>query len=231
MKKIIGLGIAVAVIIALVTTGTLAYFSDTETSSPNTFTAGVIDLEVDAADEEGVIFAAQDEPLPEIFNYLPATDIKPGDSGEVTLSLHLKDGSNNADLWMQITTLVDDGGLNPESETAGDDVISDDIEVLIWLDEGAQSGWQGTGTDSQEGDNIYQAATETILFGTVAAGGGTLYSLSTTNSGKLTVMDDAVACTIYYVGWSWILPSTVGNEAQGDYCTFDIVFGADQVTP
>jgi len=130
---------------------------------------------------------------------------------------------------MQLTSLVDDGGLNPESEDAGDDVISDAIEVLIWLDEGTTAGWQGTGTDTDEGDNEYDTGEE-ILFGTVAAGGGTLYSLSTTNSGKLTVMDDAVACTTYYVGWSWILPSTVGNEAQGDYCTFNIVFGADQIT-
>jgi len=232
VKKIIGLGIAVAVIIALVTTGTFALFSDTETSSPNTFEAGIIDLEIDCAGDD-TTFTATDDPLPEIFDYLPANDgdIKPGDSGEVTLSLHLKTNSNDADLWMQLTSLVDDGGLNPESEDAGDDVISDAIEVLIWLDEGGTTGWQGTGIDSEEGDNIYQAATETILFGTVAAGGGTLYSLSTTNSGKLTVKEDAVASTIYYVGWSWILPSTVGNEAQGDKCTFDIVFGADQVTP
>jgi len=228
VKKLIGLGIAVAVIIALVTTGTLAQFSDTETSSPNTFTAGIIDLEVDCAGDTQ--FAATDDPLPKIFEYLPASDIKPGDSGEVTLSLHLKADTNNADLWMQITTLVDDGGATPESETGTDDVISDAIEVLIWLDEGSTQGWQGTGTDSEEGDNTWQDG-ETILFGTVAPGGGTLYSLSTTNNGKLTVMDDAVACTIYYVGWYWILPGTVGNEAQGDYCTFDIVFGADQVTP
>lgn len=227
MKKLIGLGIAVAVIIALVTTGTFALFSDTETSEVNQFTAGIIDLEVDC--DGDTIFAATDDPLPKIFEYLPASDIKPGDSGEVTLSLHLKDDSNDADLWMQLTSLVDDGGLNPESEDAGDDVISDAIEVLIWLDEGTTAGWQGTGTDTDEGDNEYDTGEE-ILFGTVAAGGGTLYSLSTTNSGKLTVMDDAVACTTYYVGWSWILPSTVGNEAQGDYCTFNIVFGADQIT-
>jgi len=227
VKKLIGLGVAVAVIIALVTTGTFALFSDTETSTANQFTAGIIDLEIDC--DGDTTFAVTDDPLPKIFNYLPASDIKPGDDGEVTLSLHLKTDSNDADLWMQITTLVDDGGATPESEDAGDDVISDAIEVLIWLDEGSTAGWQGTGADSEEGDNTWQSG-ETILFGTVAAGGGTLYSLSTTNSGKLTVMDDAVACTIYYVGWSWILPSTVGNEAQGDYCTFDIVFGADQVS-
>lgn len=53
MKKIIGLGIAVAVIIALVTTGTLAYFSDTETSEDNQFTAGTIDLAVNAQNPWG----------------------------------------------------------------------------------------------------------------------------------------------------------------------------------
>ena len=77
MKKIIGLGIAVAVIIALVTTGTFAVFSDTETSSPNTFTAGIIDLVVDC--DGDTIFDATADPLPKIFEYLAITHIKPGE--------------------------------------------------------------------------------------------------------------------------------------------------------
>ncbi|RJS71294.1 hypothetical protein CW696_04730, partial [ANME-2 cluster archaeon] len=89
--------------------GTFALFQDTETSMGNTFTAGVIDLAIDC--DGDMTFAAQDDPLPEIFYYMPTNDIKPGDSGEVTLSLHLKTDSNNADLWMEVLNLVDNGGL------------------------------------------------------------------------------------------------------------------------
>lgn len=208
-KSIIGSIFVIGVIAVMMGAGTQAYFSDTETSTDNYFTAGVIDLEIDCAGD--TTFSAQDGPLPEIFEYLPANDIKPGDDGEVTLSFHLKDGSNNADLWMKIINLVDDGGLNPESEEAGDDVISDAIEVLLWLE--------------MDGDNIYEPAPapedEILLHD------GTIASLAA--AGELTVKDDAVACTIYYVGFYWELPITVGNEAQGDQCTFDIVFGADQL--
>lgn len=217
MKKLIGLGVAVAVIIALVTTGTLAQFSDTETSEDNQFTAGIIDLEVDCAGD--TVFSAQDDPLPKIFNYLPATDIKPGDDGEVTLSLHLKADSNNADLWIEVLDLQNFGGVfsEPEEEEENgtpDDDIASEIDVTLWLDMDDQTGTPG--------DNIQQVA-ETVLYD------GTLDGLTAAGAaGKLTVQEDAVACTIYYVGWSWELPSTVGNEHQGDYCTFDIVFGADQ---
>ncbi|MBA7602675.1 hypothetical protein ES703_09771 [subsurface metagenome] len=207
MKKIIGLGIAVAVVIALVTTGTFALFSDTETSSPNTFTAGIIDLEIDC--DGDTVFTPTDDP-PEIFNYLPASDIKPGDDGEVTLSLHLKTGSNDADLWMQVQNLNNYGGVlsEPEEEEENgtpDDDIASEILVKLWID---------------DGDNIWEDG-EVVLYDDTLSG----------LTAKLTVQLDAVASTTYYVGWSWELPSAVGNEHQGDYCTFDIVFGADQVTP
>ena len=224
MKKIIGLGIAVAVVIALVTTGTFALFSDTETSSPNTFTAGIIDLEVDC--DGDTVFSPQDDDLPEIFNYLPATDIKPGDSGEVTLSLHLKTGSNNADLWMQVQNLANDGGILSEPECGAeggtwngscsgntpDDDIASAILVKLWIDDNDDPGTPG--------DNIWQDG-EVVLYDDTLSG----------LTAKLTVQLDAVASTTYFVGWSWELPSGVTNEHQGDYCTFDIVFGADQVTP
>ena len=46
MKKYIGLGIAVAVVIGLIASGTWAVFTDTETTTGNTFTAGTIDIAV-----------------------------------------------------------------------------------------------------------------------------------------------------------------------------------------
>jgi spore coat-associated protein N len=46
MKKIIGLAISGLLLLALVAGGTYAYFSDTETSSGNSFTAGTLNLVV-----------------------------------------------------------------------------------------------------------------------------------------------------------------------------------------
>jgi len=69
VKKIIGLGIAVAVIIALVTTGTWALFSDTETSGDNVFQAGTIDLTIGGTGATGVNF----------------TNMKPGDTASATI--------------------------------------------------------------------------------------------------------------------------------------------------
>jgi spore coat-associated protein N len=46
MKKIIGLSIAAIIVIALAGVGTFAFFSDTEVSATNTFSAGTLDLKV-----------------------------------------------------------------------------------------------------------------------------------------------------------------------------------------
>jgi hypothetical protein len=227
----------------------LALFSDTETSLDNQMTAGVIDLEIDC--DGDTVFSAQDDPLPEIFYYLPTSateenqgDIKPGDKGEVTLSLHLKTDSNNADLWMQVFNIDDDdiGGImsEPECECEGGtwndtdetcsgmtrkDDISSEIDVTIWLDEGGTDGFQNTG-DATEGDNVYQEADEpSIYIGTLAG----LADAGDLSDGVLTVWNDAVASTIYYVGWQWELPEATNNCYQGDFCTFDVKFGADQI--
>lgn len=47
MKRIIGSGAMVLAVLALVVAGTGAFFSDTETSTGNIFTAGTVDLKVD----------------------------------------------------------------------------------------------------------------------------------------------------------------------------------------
>lgn len=77
-KKIIISLSVIGAVAAIAIGGTIAYFSDVETSTGNTFTAGRLDLLVDI---DGVIQNPLNGP---IFN-LP--DLKPGDLGEKTLSL------------------------------------------------------------------------------------------------------------------------------------------------
>ena len=71
MKKIIGLSIVAVLIIGMVGAGTWAYFSDTETSTGNTFTAGTLNLELTDTVEDGT----DGETLTWVF-----TDLYPGDT-------------------------------------------------------------------------------------------------------------------------------------------------------
>src|SRR6056297_1252395 len=71
--------------------GTVAYFNDKEKSSDNTFTAGELDLKIDWEEHyNGELVEEQDltsNPGP-IFDL---GDVKPGDHGEATISLHVFD--------------------------------------------------------------------------------------------------------------------------------------------
>lgn len=60
MKKRILLSVMVMAITAMLVAGaTTAYFSDTETSTGNTFTAGKLDLQIDGKDENVVKFSVE----------------------------------------------------------------------------------------------------------------------------------------------------------------------------
>src|SRR3989344_5594540 len=82
--------------------GTGAFFSDTETSLGNVFTAGAIDLLVDnesyATNSEGVFSFSPSTSWPEgnlnngvttLHKFFDFNDIKPDDEGEDAISLHV----------------------------------------------------------------------------------------------------------------------------------------------
>jgi len=201
MKKILMSLVVIALAVAAVSGGTFAYFSDNETSTANQFTAGVIDLKIDCSGDTQ--FMATDNPGT-IFARMAENDIKPGAEGEVTISLHLAEG-NPADLSMTVANVANAGGANPEpeqvAEVAGvDDAIAAHILCTIWID---------------DGDNILNG-------NEVAAYTGPLSEYISVT------IPAAAAGSTSYIGWSWALQD-VGNEHQGDLCTFDIVFNAAQI--
>lgn len=160
MKKIIGSVGVLALVGVLVWGATGAFFSDTETSTGNTFTAGAIDLTVDnesyikdpntgqlvarpenswqLADSENGLF---DGKL--FFNF---TDLKPGDMGEDTISLHV----NNNDAWacakITLTKNDDNSSTEPELEEPNeaadeplnnfDGELASRLNFVWWADDG-----------------------------------------------------------------------------------------------
>ncbi|RJX48215.1 SipW-dependent-type signal peptide-containing protein [Halonotius pteroides] len=65
------------------------------------------------------------------------SDVKPGDSGEITFSLHLCD--NPGYLWMQADNVSEDGGILTDPEMAVDPdnlgTLGDEIQATLWYDE------------------------------------------------------------------------------------------------
>jgi len=212
--------------------GTLSYFSDSEIAVGNTFSAGTIDLKIDVNEsthmqewpcggtqhvEQPICFEEKDLVAGDkVFDW---HDIKPGDFGEATISIHVYD--NDAWFWMRFTNIVQDLEF------------SENISVFLWVDDGVHDGF---GNDPKEfnpgdlrcpptggeGDNIWQEQYETeIIFQ------GNLSELFE-QCNPLFTQIHLEACTTYYIGWAWKVPVEVGNEVQGDSITFDIEFYAQQ---
>jgi len=91
-------------------------------------------------------------------------DVKPGDSGEITFSLHLCD--NPGYLWMQADNVTNEGGASTEPELAVDPDnlgdLGDAIQATLWYDEDC--------------DNVYDPAEPVDIMLTLDFSGSMLYS-------------------------------------------------------
>ena len=148
--SVIGLAAAVAI------GGTIAYFNDTETSEGNTFTAGELDLKIDNTSyyngelNTETTWTYQD-PIGLFFNF---QDLKPGDWGEDTISLHVYDNDAWACMDFNLYNADDNGLIEPE-ESAGDTTdgpgrgeLQNQINFVWWADDGDNV--------LEEGENVFQ---------------------------------------------------------------------------
>jgi predicted ribosomally synthesized peptide with SipW-like signal peptide len=91
------------------------------------------------------------------------TDVKPGDSGEITFSLHLCD--NPGYVWMQAGNVSDEGGIAAEPELLVDPDnlgnLGEAIQATLWYDEDC--------------DNVYDGAEPVDIMLTLDFSGSMLY--------------------------------------------------------
>lgn len=159
-KKIILSTLIIITALSIVAGGTYALFTDTEISSSNVLAAGEVDLGVDNHSYyNGILnpettwrvdYDLSDNPPRQFFKFL---DLKPGDWGEDTISLHVR----NNDAWVcaDVTlTSNDDNGINEPEGLDGDSTpgigegeLANLINFYWWAD---------------DGDNVYET-TETLL--------------------------------------------------------------------
>jgi len=105
MKKILMAMMLVALVAALVGVGVYAEFSDTETSTQNSFTAGTLNLTVD--NYEGVSVPV----------YINETNLKPGDGGTVSMTL-ANVGSIDGEASIEADITAEGGGKNNYADLA-----------------------------------------------------------------------------------------------------------------
>lgn len=220
-KKIVMSLSVIAAVAAVVIGGTSAFFSDTETSTGNTFTAGAIDLQVDSTavyngqPVSAATWALKDL-VPTADKFFNFSDVKPGDTGSNSISLHVI----NNDAWVcaSISNLVDaDNTLTePESSVDTDGLLTGEMQenmaVTIWRDNGAGGGTAG--------NNVQDGSEPTLYTGAPQAGTWALYD-STTGT-------PLPGGSTGYVGVAWTLPLATGNEVQTDSLTGDISFSVVQ---
>src|SRR3989344_622390 len=150
MKKILLSLATVALVGAAVIGGTAAIFSDTEVSTGNTFTAGAIDLGVDNHSYyNGVLnpgttwrvdYDISDEGGRQFFNF---GDLKPGDWGEDTISLHVKNNDSYLCADVTLTSNDDNGVTEPETDDGdvtpgpiGGGELANAVRFYWWADDG-----------------------------------------------------------------------------------------------
>lgn len=149
MKKILLSLLSIGAVAGVAVLATGAFFSDTETSTGNLLQAGAIDLGVDnhsfynGRPNEGttwrVDYDLSDEPPRQFFHF---RDIKPGDWGEDTISLHV----NNNESWLcadvTLTSDDDNGLVDPETDDGdqtdgpGNGELADAVNWYWWADDG-----------------------------------------------------------------------------------------------
>lgn len=213
MKKII-LGLATVLSVGAVVAGaTGAFFGDTETSSGNTISAGAIDLKIDNTSyyndvlNPGTSWSLDDLDGKLFFNFL---DLKPGDEGEDTISVHVND--NDAWACMDIAlTAKDDNGLTEPEEGDGDTTggegqgeLQQEINFVWWKD---------------DGDNVLEIDEEGDIFEESTLGGlnGFAVPLADTSGNAIFGDDPLVGKETYYIGKAWCYGSMVLNPLpEGD---------------
>lgn len=229
MRKIL-LGLVTAGAVGAVAfAATNAFFSDTETSVDNTFVAGDIDLQIDNTsyaidynipnfnNPTGDLVASNhttwtltDLTAEKFFDFV---DLKPGDYGEDTISIHV--GSNDA--WMcaaaRITDDSDQSCTEPEkaddptcSAPDGEGELDEDLNFAFWVD---------------DGDNVFEGGEQTFLEGPLSGLGAQGHiTLADSTSSILGGNNPIPGDTTFYIGKVWCfgsltpLPANSGEEGN-----------------
>jgi len=215
MKKILISLAVVGVVSAIVIGGTVAYFSDTETSEGNTFTAGTIDIAIGDSENSW------------IDNY-DIGDLKPGETGYITFDIK-NVGKNPVNVFKRLYSFTHtDSGENYDCGTMGkvssepecvaeaggriDDVATQiiyDLSVKVYASGNPNPIWWQTiyrKSDGKSLTDVYDQTTNNyVALGMIPFGGHMM------------------------VTQSYHFSSGAGNAYQGDGLSFNMEIKGEQL--
>lgn len=215
---------------------TNSFFSDTETSSGNTFTAGKVDLKIDNESYYNGVFYGETSWTPADLTdhkFFDFSDLKPSDWGEDTISLTIE--NNDAWLCADIVVTKDDDNDCNEPELLDDPSCSENddpfdgevgglVNMVFWVD---------------DGDNVFETDETPFEEGTaleVLTDASWALAQSGPQQGRILLDSDlngngsAVGGQTYYIAKYWCfgnLQKTPVNEGEGVDPTVATGFSCD----
>lgn len=219
MRRILLSFMTIALVSALIGGGVYAYFSDTETSTGNTFTAGTLDLQVGSAD-----------PCTET---LTVGNLKPTDSGTAASWLTQNIGSVTGDLSIQLGAITNNENTRSEVEIAAGDTTDTTgelgtlLEVAFWMDADKSGDWSsGDYYLKSDGTSVSWLTGETAL---PAAAYAILNNYDSDSWSDVQTINGTTEAGNFRVEYDFPEGGSGDNVAQSDDCVFDITFTLNQL--
>ncbi len=201
MKRIFGLTIAAMMVMALVVGGTLAYFTDEETSANNYLTAGTLDLNIEGGNVAVDTFQVD--------------AAGPGDSGNGQSAL-ANVGSYDGELDIAFSTVTNTPGSGGTEYEGGSGELGGVATIAVYIDKNSNSTFD-TGDIGLKSDGTTYTPS-TLDYDTIDSYSGESWDAVTVIANGDT--DDFVV--------EWQVPTSAGNEIQGDSVSFDVTFTLEQ---
>ncbi|MBN1188532.1 MAG: hypothetical protein JXA46_02155 [Dehalococcoidales bacterium] len=209
MKKIIGLAIAALIVITVAGVGTFAFFSDTETSTENTFMAGTLDLALSGGTQV----------VDSVTETWKIENLKPGDAGGNNGALTLKNNGtiagylNFSDINVDVTP-----GTGESHASDGVHDLSDALLVWIFIDA------NGNGVKDTGDVDLYGASTVYLSIRGIEAFDLSKVDIALAASGAA---GDTTHITLKYQ-WANTNTEAFDNSCQGDSLTFGFTVNLTQ---
>ncbi|HEX9896687.1 MAG TPA: TasA family protein [Dehalococcoidales bacterium] len=205
MKKVLMSLMIIALVSALIGGGIYAVFSDVESSTGNTFTAGTLNLVnviSGTAVNSSIAVTEQADGLNDKVEFGLTNPIRPGSSGTITWTLS-NTGNLPGTLTMAAITSFGEGAAANEPELAADptNLVGLDTNLMVWV--------------TRDGADVYGA---TGAYAPMSGLAGALNAQSPTIG--------AGGSVVYVLNWQ--IPLATGNAIQGDTATLDINFTLTQ---
>lgn len=191
MKKILALTVTALMVMAIVGSGTWAYFTDSETSSGNTLAAGTLNL--------GLSTTAGQHPQGSITGTFSTSTWAPGANVSNTIYVNNEGTLNMTSLKLTITYPKVVNYASSSNITAGPGGATDELDKMITL---TTANWDGSAISGLEGQTLYSLNGTVFNIGSLGASTEKpLYMLWTFNSSATNgCQGDSVNVTVTFNG-------------------------------